>query len=105
MPWVVAAFAIAYAGVSTFGAWTLVHRARALAWTHLAAAALLMVGAVAVAYELRSGVAWLGAGAALASGVSWWTARSLATRVVARNHVARAAYGAAVAFGAWLVTA
>ncbi len=104
MTFVVAAFAVAYAGVSTFGAWTLVRRARALAWAHLAAAALLMVGAVAVAYGLPLGVAGLAAGAGLASVVSWWTARSLAPRVVVRNHVARAAFGVALLVGAWLAT-
>ncbi len=91
---VVLLLAATYAGVSTFGAWTLIRRWRWLAFAHLAAAGSLMVGAVVAGYGLRESAAWLAAGSLTASVASYVTAVRLARRVVLRNHVVRALFGA-----------
>ncbi len=93
---VVLVLASAYAAVSTFGAWTLIRRRRWLAFAHLAAAGLLIVGAVVAGYGLRESAAWLAAGSLTASVASYLTAVRMARRVVLRNHVARALFGIVV---------
>lgn len=93
---VVLILAAVYAGVMTFGAWTLIRRRRWLAFGHLAAAGLLIVGGVVAAYGIRVSALWLAAGSLMASLVSYGTARQMARRVVPRNHLARAALGLAL---------
>ena len=93
MGWLILVAAIGYAVTSTFGAWTVVRRRRALAFAFLAAAALLTVGGVAAAYRLPESAWLIGAGAALASGASLWNAVRVLHRVVPRNHLSRGVAG------------
>lgn len=102
MGWLLLVASAVYAAVSTFGAWTVVRRRRALAFTFLASAALLMVGGVAAAYRLVESSALLAAGAAIGSAASLWNARQVLRRVVVRNHLARALAGAALIAAAYL---
>jgi hypothetical protein len=100
--WLLALASFGYAVASTFGAWTVVHRHRGLAFTFLGAAALLTVGGVAAAYRVPESWMLLAAGAATASFASLWNARRVLGRVVVRNHLARALAGAALAaLAAW----
>ncbi len=102
MGWLLAIASFGYAVASTFGAWTVVRRRRALFWTFMASAALLTVGGVAAAYRLPETWMLLAAGALAGSGASLWNARRVLGRVVARNHLARALAGAALAIlAAW----
>jgi hypothetical protein len=100
--WLILVPAIGYAVVSVFGAWSVVRRRRALAFTFMASAALLTVGGVAAAYRLPESAWLIGAGAATASGASLWNALRVLPRVVARNHVARAVAGLVLTLAAAL---
>src|SRR6056297_2421680 len=100
MGWLILIASLGYAVVSTFGAWTVVRRRRGLAFTFLFSAALLTVGGVAAAYRLPESAWLLAAGAAIASFASFWNARRVLGRIVVRNHLARAAYGVALAVAA-----
>ncbi len=88
--------AVGYAGVNAFGAWAVVRRRSRVAAAFLVAAALLMVGAVALGFDEPSATAFVAAGAALASFASWWNARSVLRRLVPRRHLARAIAGVAL---------
>lgn len=96
MGWLLLLASLAYAVVSTFGAWTVVRRRRGLAFTFLASAAALTVGGVAAAYRVPESAWILAGGAGLASFASIWNARSVLQNVVVRNHVARGLFGAAL---------
>ncbi|MDZ7707203.1 MAG: hypothetical protein U5J97_04770 [Trueperaceae bacterium] len=96
MGWLLLITSLAYAVVSTFGAWTVARRRRALAFTFMASAALLTVGGVAAAYRVHESWVLLAAGSVIASAASLWTARRVLGRVVARNHLARAVLGVAL---------
>lgn len=100
MGWLLLLASLGYAIVSTFGAWTVVRRRRALAFAFLASAALLTVGGVAAAYRLPESAWLIGAGALAASAASLWNARRVLQRVVVRNHVARLAVGALLTLAA-----
>jgi hypothetical protein len=91
--WLILVATFGYAVTSTFGAWTVVRRRRALAFTFLAAAAVLTVGGVAAAYRLPESAWLIGAGSALASGASLWNAVRVLRRVVLGNHLARGVAG------------
>lgn len=93
MGWLILLASIGYAVTSTFGAWTVVRLRRALAFTFLAAAALLTVGGVAAAYRLPESAWLIGTGSALASAASLWNAARVLQRTVVRNHLARALAG------------
>jgi|SRR6056297_1130051 len=96
MGWLILIASLGYAVVSTFGAWTVVRRRRALAFAFMASAALLTVGGVAAAYRLPETWILLAAGSATASAASLWNARRVLGRVVVRNHLARAGLGLAL---------
>ena len=95
----VAAFvaALGYAAVNAFGAWAVVRRRSRVAAAFLVAAALLTVGAVALAFASPSAALLVPAGALLASLASWWNARLVLRRFVPRRHALRALAGAAIA--------
>jgi hypothetical protein len=100
--WLLALASFGYAVASTFGAWTVVHRHRGLAFTFLGAAAILTVGGVVVAYRMPESWMFLAAGSAAGSFASLWNARRVLRRVVVRNHVARALGGLALTLlAAW----
>lgn len=86
--------ALGYAAVNAFGAWAVVRRRSRVAVAFLLAAALLMVGAVALGFAERSAAVLIAAGASLASFASWWNARTVLRRLVLRRHLARAVAGA-----------
>lgn len=91
------AAAISYAAVNAFGAWAVVRRRSRVAAAFLVAAALLTVGAVALAFASPSAALWVPGGALLASLASWWNARIVLRRIVPRRHALRAVAGACVA--------
>jgi hypothetical protein len=93
------AFAAAtlYAAVNAFGAWAVVRRRSRVAAAFLLAAALLTVGAVALAFGSPSAAVLVPVGALLASLASWWNARIVLRRTVPRRHLVRAVAGACVA--------
>jgi hypothetical protein len=91
------AAATLYAAVNAFGAWAVVRRRSRVAAAFLLAAALLTVGAVALAFDAPSAAVWVPAGALLASLASWWNARIVLRRMVPRRHLVRAVAGACVA--------
>ncbi len=94
--------AVGYAAVNAFGAWAVVRRRSRVAAVFLVAAALLMVGAVALGFDEPSATPFMTAGAALASVASWWNARTVLRRTVPRRHLARAVAGVAlVALTLW----
>ena len=96
-----AAFALAaaagYAAVNAFGAWAVVRRRSRVAAAFLISAALLTVGAVAIAFASPSAAVLVPLGALLASLASWWNARIVLRRIVPRRHAVRAVAGALVA--------
>ena len=89
--------ATVYAAVNAFGAWSVVRRRSRVAAAFLIAAALLTVGAVALAFDSPSAAVLVSAGALLASLASWWNARIVLRRMVPRRHAVRAVAGACVA--------
>lgn len=89
--------ALAYAGVNGFGAWAVVRRRSRVAAAVLVAAALLVVGAVALAFDAPSAALLVPLGAALASFASWWNARAVLRRFVPRRHALRAVAGTVIA--------
>jgi hypothetical protein len=91
------AAAIGYAAVNAFGAWAVVRRRSRVAAVFLVAAALLTVGAVALAFGSPSAAALVPLGALLASFASWWNARIVLRRMVPRRHALRALAGIAIA--------
>ncbi len=91
------AAAIGYAAVNAFGAWAVVRRRSRVAAAFLLAAALLTVGAVALAFGSPSATVLVPFGALLASFASWWNARIVLRRTVPRRHAVRAVAGACVA--------
>lgn len=96
MGWLLLIASLAYAVVSTFGAWTVARRRRALAFAFMASAALLTVGGVAAVYRVQESWILLAAGSVVASAASLWNARRVLNRVVVRNHLARAGLGVAL---------
>ena len=91
------AAAMGYAAVNAFGAWAVVRRRSRVAAVFLVAAALLTVGAVALAFGSPSAAVLVPVGALLASLASWWNARIVLRRTVPRRHLVRAVAGACVA--------
>lgn len=100
MPWILVSVAFAYAFVDVFGAWTVVRRRPRLSFLFMTAAAILTVGGVAAAYRVPECWALLAGGAAASSLASYLNARFVLGRVVPRNHLVRAAVGAALALAA-----
>lgn len=88
---VVLILATAYAAILTFGAWTIILRHRWLAFIHMTAAGLVMIGGVAAFYVLLSSTLWLGAGV-LIGWIASWIAALRFSRVVVRNHLVRAGF-------------
>ena len=99
-----ATFALGYAVVNAFGAWTVVRRRSSIGAAFFVAAVLLTVGGVAVAYVLPAAVPLVAAGALAASLTSWWNARVLMRRVVPWRHLLRAAGGFVAVLLALLAT-
>ena len=91
------AAATVYAAVNAFGAWAVVRRRSRVAAAFLVAAAILTVGAVALAFGSPSAAVLVPVGALLASLASWWNARIVLRRMVPRRHAVRAVAGACVA--------
>lgn len=89
--------AVVYAAVNAFGAWAVVRRRSRVAAAFLVAAALLTVGAVALAFGSPSAAVLVPAGALLASLASWWNARIVLRRFVPRRHALRAVAGVIIA--------
>lgn len=90
---VASAALLAYAFVNAFGAWVVIRRRSRVAMGFMAAATLLAVSAVAVAFSHPSGLALAAAGVVAASMTSLVHARVVLRRVVPLRHVLRAVAG------------
>lgn len=87
---------LVYAVVNAFGSWAVVRRRSSIGGAFFAAAALLTVGAVAVAFGLPGARPLVVIGVVVASTTSWWNARAVLRRLVPWRHAVRAAAGASV---------
>ena len=103
MNFVVAALVLAYAVANAFGAWAVVRRRGWVAALFMLAAAVLTVGAVALAYGLWASL-WLNVvGVVLASAMSFVNAVVIIGRVLWRAHVLRATAGIVLVLATWWV--
>lgn len=101
MNFVVAVLVSGYAVVNAFGAWAVVRRKSWVAAFFMAAAAVLTVGAVALAYGLPESLWLVVAGVVLASAMSFVNAVVMIGRVLWRAHALRAVAGLLLAVATW----
>ncbi len=95
--------AIVLTVINTFGSWAVSRRRRLVSWLFLFAAAVLMVTAVAYAYQLD--FAWWGLllGSVLTFVASFLNAQLVLGKVEWLNHLVRALALAAVVVAAWFL--